>query len=645
MLIKNEKQLLNFIKYSPILIIFLIAILINIFIYRQNEQNLKKDLAIYEKNYIESNKKLTKFQVDKVYTDIQRKRASLEANIEKMLKHRVNNALNTVENLHKKYSHLPKKQIINLIKESLRTIRFNDNREYIYIIKTNGDILLHQNYSKNINIQNKSIIDHFKIHNEFLGYIKTSKPTDSSNKTYDKLTYLKKYEPLDIIIGTGDYKDSFTKDIQKYIIEEYIQNVQYDKNGYIFIFDYDGYQLAHVKKEYIGKQRIDLVDANGFMITKEIIKQAKKGYGFIEYIGSIMPETNKPAYKTTYVRGVDDWGWAIGSGFYNLDLIKYLKLKKEEIKKINSDYLRKTLIASFILTIILLTLALYISNILKRFFDKYHKKIKAEIQDNRKKDMLLYQQSKMASMGEMLGNIAHQWRQPLSTISTVASGSKIQKELNLLDDNTFHKSMDTILNTTRHLSQTIDDFREFFNPHKIKTKLSTKKLYEKSIQLISSRLTTKDIEIKADIDDIVLLSYKNELLQCIINILNNAIDAFDNKNIDKKLIEYKIKYTKECFIPNCDTQKCPQAKNGYVSIIIHDTAGGIPQDCMDKIFDVYFTTKHQSQGTGIGLYMTYEIITKHLNGFISGENKNIICNEKTYLGAQFKILLPIEIKG
>lgn len=135
MLIKSEQQLLNFIKYSPIIIITLIAILINSLIYIQNEQNFEKDLEIYKKNYIEANKKLTKFQVEKAYKDIQRERANLEQRLENRLKTRVQEVYLIVENLHKKYSHLEEKELLNIIKESIRTIRFNDGRGYFYIAK------------------------------------------------------------------------------------------------------------------------------------------------------------------------------------------------------------------------------------------------------------------------------------------------------------------------------------------------------------------------------------------------------------------------------------------------------------------------------------------------------------------------------
>ncbi|NVJ53143.1 MAG: cache domain-containing protein [Campylobacteraceae bacterium] len=655
MLIKSEKQLLNFIKYSPVIIITLIAVLINILIYVQNEENFQKDLKIYKKNYIESKKRLAKFQVEKAYKDILRERKNIEQRLEDRLKTRVQEAYNIIENLHEKYSYLEEKELLNIIKESLREIRFNEGRGYFYLAKSNGISILHpitpEYENKDIsNIKDssgryvyKDLIEHFKTQNEYFGEIEAVKPS-FPNKKFKKVTYMKLYKPLSIVIGTGEYKEDFIDEMKSHIIKEYIQNLRYGKNGYVFIFDYDGYQLAHVKKEYIGKQRINLVDSKGFMITKEIIKQAKKGPGFISYIGSIMPETGEPAYKTTYIIGIDDWGWAIGSGFYNLDMLRYLETKKKELRDMNNESLRNTFFISLILCAILIALAFYVSSILENFFTRYHERIENEIQENRKKDMVLYQQSKMASMGEMLGNIAHQWRQPLSSVSTIASGTRIQKELGMLEDQEFYKGMETIVNTTKHLSQTIDDFREFFDPNRVKEQISTQILYDKAIQLISSRLTAKEIELKASIDNAALITYENELLQGLMNILNNAIDAFEDKNIKSKVIEFNIKYEKECKMPNCEIKECTQGKEGYILITIQDNAGGIKEENMDKIFDAYFTTKHKSQGTGIGLYMTYEIINKHLKGYISVENSEIIYNKENYKGAKFTIILPTKVQ-
>lgn len=242
--------------------------------------------------------------------------------------------------------------------------------------------------------------------------------------------------------------------------------------------------------------------------------------------------------------------------------------------------------------------------------------------EKQRQEELLYQQSKMAAMGEMIGNIAHQWRQPLSSISISASGAKFQKEMGNLTDDVFYNLMDKINDKTQYLSQTIDDFRNFYKPDKIKNLFTTKSIYEKTIQLVSTHFINKQIHIEHDIQDTQIFSIENELMQVLINILNNARDAFENKKSIDKLVSIHI-YTKN--------------KKVYIEIL--DNAGGVPEKIIDRIFEPYFTTKHQSQGTGIGLYMSEEIVKKHLNGNLYVRNKEFTYKDIKYKGALFTIIL------
>ena len=242
--------------------------------------------------------------------------------------------------------------------------------------------------------------------------------------------------------------------------------------------------------------------------------------------------------------------------------------------------------------------------------------------EKQRQEELLYQQSKMAAMGEMIGNIAHQWRQPLSSISISASGAKFQKEMGNLTDDVFYNLMDKITDKTQYLSQTIDDFRNFYKPDKIKNLFTTKSIYEKTIQLVSTHFINKQIHIEHDIQDTQIFSIENELMQVLINILNNARDAFENKKSIDKLVSIHI-----------------YAKNKKVYIEILDNAGGVPEKIIDRIFEPYFTTKHQSQGTGIGLYMSEEIVKKHLNGNLYVRNKEFTYKDIKYKGALFTIVL------
>ncbi|WP_320051472.1 sensor histidine kinase [Aliarcobacter butzleri] len=229
----------------------------------------------------------------------------------------------------------------------------------------------------------------------------------------------------------------------------------------------------------------------------------------------------------------------------------------------------------------------------------------------------------MAAMGEMIGNIAHQWRQPLSIITTATSGMVLQKQMGVLTDEFFFEASNRINASSQYLSQTIDDFRNFFIPNKEKSKVNLIEIFKKTLDLISAQFSSKDIEIIKNIEGVEFESYENELIQALINILNNSRDELIKKDGERFI-----------FVDAFE-------KDNFINIIIKDNAGGVIKENLDKIFEPYFTTKYKSQGTGIGLYMTEEIITKHLNGTICVENVEFTYNEKEYFGAQFTIRIDL----
>lgn len=242
----------------------------------------------------------------------------------------------------------------------------------------------------------------------------------------------------------------------------------------------------------------------------------------------------------------------------------------------------------------------------------------------KEKEKLIHQQSKMASMGEMLENIAHQWRQPLSVISTAATGIKMQKELGILSDEDEITSLNKINESSQYLSNTIDDFRRYLNSEQNYESFSVKDSIDYTLKLVSSKLDNRDIKIIKDYDDFEIWGIKNEFVQVLLNIISNAKDSLENTSSSEKYI----------FI-SCEVY------NDQINIIIKDNGGGIPIDLIEKIFDPYFTTKHKSQGTGIGLYMSAEIIRNHMKGHIFAENEAYEYNGTKHIGASFKIILSI----
>ena len=247
-----------------------------------------------------------------------------------------------------------------------------------------------------------------------------------------------------------------------------------------------------------------------------------------------------------------------------------------------------------------------------------------DITELREKDNILLQQSKRAAIGEMLENIAHQWRQPLSIISTASTGILLQEEAKISTSENIKRSMNLINESTQYLSKTIDYFRDFLLDSEEMKLLQIKNTIDKTLDMLSSKFKNKDIEIKVNIEDITYKCIENELIQTIMSILSNAKDALE-----------KVENKKFIFI---DIYKNEQS----LIIKIKDTGGGIEKNILEKVFEPYFTTKHKSQGTGIGLFMTDNIIRKHLNGTIQVASKEFEYENINYKGAEFTISLPLE---
>ncbi|RXJ93587.1 hypothetical protein CRV00_10040 [Malaciobacter molluscorum] len=250
--------------------------------------------------------------------------------------------------------------------------------------------------------------------------------------------------------------------------------------------------------------------------------------------------------------------------------------------------------------------------------------------DLKNKEHILMQQAKMVALHEMLDSISHQWRQPLSSISTAASGMKLNKEFNSLDDETFNKLIDSIVENSLYLSKTIDNFKSFFKTNSENVLFNIKNTVNKVFNLMSYKFNENKIECIINVIDKNIEGLEHELIQSLVNLLNNAQDAIVKKliNEEKRLI-FLDAYSDE--------------KNNLI-IKVRDNANGIDEKIIDKIFEPYFTTKHQSQGTGVGLYMTYEIILKHFNGIFYVKNVSYTYENKEYKGAEFIIKIPIKIK-
>ncbi|MFT7003079.1 MAG: PAS domain S-box-containing protein [Sulfurimonas sp.] len=229
-----------------------------------------------------------------------------------------------------------------------------------------------------------------------------------------------------------------------------------------------------------------------------------------------------------------------------------------------------------------------------------------DITELKQKDEILIKQSRHAIMGEMISMIAHQWRQPLSTISMDANNMLLDIALDDFSMSASEKYANNISEQTEHLSQTIDDFRNFFKPDKEISKVNIKDIYEKTLSIVQDSLRSHSIELKTTFETQTQVNaFERELMQVFVNIITNAKDALVSNKIENPTINVRV-----------------YEDDKYVNTEICDNGGGIDANILDKVFDPYFSTKGDLNGTGLGLYMSKVIIENHLNGTLDVKNND-----------------------
>jgi PAS domain S-box-containing protein len=270
---------------------------------------------------------------------------------------------------------------------------------------------------------------------------------------------------------------------------------------------------------------------------------------------------------------------------------------------------KKTL---YILTVIDLSRLKNVENALQKLNINLQNEVRKEVAKNREKDKYLMYQSRLAQMGEMISMIAHQWRQPLAAIAASAAVLTHRVQREELDTETVEKIADNIQKYTKHLSETIDDFRGFFKPNKEKESTTWKAIVEDVIRIVEIPLYNKDIKLIKEIrKDTAFTCYANEIKQVLLNLIKNAEDVLSERKVQHGEIHIIVEERK---------------------VKVMDNGGGIAEDILEKIFDPYFSTKEEKGGTGLGLYMSKMIIEEHSHGKLSVHN-----DEK---GAVFTIELP-----
>jgi signal transduction histidine kinase len=452
-----------------------------------------------------------------------------------------------------------------------------------------------------------------------------------------QLEHIKKQElllKLDVnhIIEMIEFKYN-KKQLQKKSIQleiiKWLNNKKFNKNknNYLFV-----YKLLNNKggdkfaRMIINPNRVDLVgkylsvnyaDKKGFHFRKKFLKDInQKGDSFVTYTYKKTAKINEE--KISYFKYYKPLNWIIAKGIYKDDIRKDLLIKKQLLKQFIEENMQENIfffiIFSSIAIIIGYIIGIKIQNIIldkdkevksktKALFilnKELNRRVKDEIKKSKEQEDILMQKSKFIALGETISLIAHQWRQPISELGAIILNIKLHHKLNKLDIKMMNKKSHDAELLIEYISKTIDDFRNFFKPDKMKSNFNINESIKRVLHITQPALDNHNIQIIDEInEEITLNGYQNEFEQVLLNLISNAKDALINDKIIDPIIFINV------FLDN-----------KKITIEIKDNANGIQTLLQDKIFEPYFTTKDDANGTGIGLYMSKIIIEKNMSGKI-----------------------------
>lgn len=676
----HEKNITRLIVIIPILFLITIVVATIFLSIKLIEQHYEQDIKTAEANELKLQKQFIKTQIESVNNYIEQKKIESPRRLKKQLKERVYTGLNIAQKLYEEHHKtMPEEALRTTILESLRKVRFGENG-YYFIAEVTADnkvisrMLPATPTKENIYAHQLKDIDGFEYVKAFAktiqeepnneGFVEYKWYKLSDKKPYSKISFVKLFKPYNWFIGFGEYYDDFEKRIKEEAIRR-LDLFAFGQNGYVWTLNTNHILLQHpYRKAFIGKSDAQTKDAQGTQISHLSINAALKNKegAFIEYYWN-KPNETVPSKKIAYVKYIPDWDWVIGTGIYLEDIKFTLDILKTQQ---NSD-IRNSISHLLLISLIVLIFAILSSFIvskkinatilkyrqglinkkdeLQRLNDTLEEKvnektkelqtlnnsleqtIEQRIKEIKQKDKKLLEQSKMVALGEMIGNISHQWRQPLSAISTSASGLRLKQDMGTLEEKDIQEFSSAIVENANYLSQVIEDFKNYIKGDKFKEDFFIQEPIQKALNIVNSSLRNHNLQVITHYDTSLLIyNVQNELVQALVNIFNNSKDAFVLNQFDED--------QRYIFI---DTKKV----DNMARIVIKDNALGVNPKIIHKIFEPYFTTKEQSQGTGLGLYMTYQIITQSLQGSITVKNKQFHYKGALFKGLEFIIDLPL----
>lgn len=603
----NEKRVISYlIVLVPLALVLTASFFITTFYIEKVNAYFKKVKEISIAEHIESKKAKSEIWVDQLNLLFDYKNNRLVDGIKTDLKHNVDMAYDSARHIYEKYS---AKKSTKEIKERIldSQMAFNTSKNPVFMVSFNGENIL----SRSLKLSQKNIIAYEdanhravileeiqKVRKHQEGFIES----DFYEKNQSYITYVKNLNIYNYYIGSSANIEMQRASLKSELLEM-LKSIPMDRADFMGLYD---------AKEpiFLSKKMTSFLDKDSLDLISENLSKEPKWY---------KDTLDDFYYYSKYYEPLD---WYLIYGFETSKMSKKELQKQNQLEQMLDDELEFILSASAAIVIFVVILSLLLSRKINRIFLEYQDEVQARadelerlnesleqrvvdgLREQRKKDKMLIQQSKMAEMGDMLSMIAHQWRQPLNQMSYLFMNIDSAYEYKELTKEYLDEKLVEANSILEFMSVTIDDFRNYFRPDKSKEFVLVSDVVNTSVTLMQKSLELSGVEIELDAQGRDLTHiYKNEFIQVMLNLIKNAKDILVEKDIKNPKIIIKTRCQKDKLI-----------------VEVCDNAGGVDEAIKEKIFEPYFSTKDKQSGTGLGLYMSKMIIEEHLGGSLTLNN-------------------------
>ena len=607
----NDKKLIPYlIVVVPLALVLSVSFFITTFYLNKvtNYFAQAKDNSI--KDYIDLQKAQSEQMTNQLTLLFEYTNNRVEPLMQKELRSEVELAYKIVQKIYKKYKgKKSSKEIKQRIKDSLSEMVYNDKSGHVFVTDFQANAILNGSRLSDSEISRYRDADHRSIILEEIHKVrKYGEGFLSSNRYLDdekEIIFVKDLEIYNWYIGSSDLVSMQRLKLKSNLLEM-VKSIPIEKSDFIGVYENE-------KKLYLSGDfdiKIQELDKDG----KWHKHQIKNYYYFAKY------------YK--------EFNWSLLYGFNTSTMSTQAKEKHEKLELMLEDELSFIIKASGFIVLLIVLFSLLLSVKINKIFKHYQKEVESrtkelerlnsslevrviqELNAHRQKDKMLTQSAKMAEMGDMLSMIAHQWRQPLNQMSFVVMNIESAYEYDELTEDYLTTKVKEANELLEFMSVTIDDFKNYFAPDKEKTSELINDVINQAISLIKKTLDSESIELELEFSSQKeVLIYKNEFIQVVLNLIKNARDALRDLDVENPKIIIKTQDT-----------------DFGLNVSFSDNGGGIKEDILEKIFEPYFSTKDEKNGTGLGLYMSKMIIEGHMDGELSVVNAND--------GAMFEIRIP-----